>query len=70
VGDGSSHKREMGGAGGSVSLQRQDKCLVVRVGQEEEGVNPLRPVLAAVARTLQATPWRLTYYNGVIVRQP
>jgi ribonuclease HI len=40
---------------GSVCLQRQDKCLVVRVGPEEEGVNSLRPELAAVARTLQAT---------------
>jgi hypothetical protein len=39
---------------GSVCLQRQDKCLVVRVGRQEEGVNSLRPELAAVARTLQA----------------
>ena len=40
----------------SVCLHRQDKCLVVRVGREEEGANSLRPELAAVARTLQATP--------------
>ena len=56
------HGREMGqhtkgemGAG-SVCLQRQDKCLVVRVGREEEGVNSLLSELAAVARTPQATP--------------
>ena len=40
---------------GSVCLHRQNKCLVVRVGREEEGANSL-PELAAVARTLQATP--------------
>jgi ribonuclease HI len=34
----------------------KEKCLVVRVGREEEGVNSLRPEFAAVARTLQATP--------------
>jgi hypothetical protein len=28
----------------------------VRVGREEEGVNSLRPELAVIARTLQATP--------------
>ncbi len=38
-GDGSAHKGEIGA--GSVSFQRQDKCLVVRVGREEEGVNSL-----------------------------
>jgi hypothetical protein len=40
---------------GSVCLQRQDKCLVVRLGREEEGVNSLRRELEAVARTLQVT---------------
>ena len=30
--------------------------LTVRVGREEEGVSSLRPELAAIARTLQATP--------------
>jgi ribonuclease HI len=54
AGDGSAHEGAMGAGG--VCLQRQDKCLVVRVGREEEGVNSLRPELAAVARTLQATP--------------
>jgi ribonuclease HI len=50
AGDGSAHKGEMGA--GSICLHRQDKCLVVRVGREEEGANSLRPELAAVARTL------------------
>jgi hypothetical protein len=54
AGDGSAHKGETGA--GSVCLQRLDKCLVVRVGRKEEGVNSLRLELAAVARTLQATP--------------
>ena len=54
AGDRSAHNGEMGT--GSVCLQRQDKCLVVRVGREEEGVNSLRPELAAVARTLEASP--------------
>jgi hypothetical protein len=41
AGDGSAHK---GGKGaGNVCLHQQDKCLVVRVGREEEGVNWLRP---------------------------
>jgi len=53
AGDGSAYKGEMGA--GSVCLHRQNKCLVVRVGREEEGANSL-PELAAVARTLQATP--------------
>ena len=54
AGDGSAHKEEMGA--GSVCLQRQDKCLMVRVGREEEGVNRLLPELAALARTLHGTP--------------
>jgi hypothetical protein len=41
---------------GSVRLQQQSKYLEVRVGPEEEGVNALRPELASMARTLQATP--------------
>ena len=41
---------------GSVCLQQQHKCLVVRVGREEEGVNSISPEQAAVARTLQPTP--------------
>ena len=40
----------------SVFLQQQSKYLEVRVGREEEGVNSLRPELAAMAGTLQATP--------------
>jgi hypothetical protein len=54
VGDGSVHKCAMGA--GSVCLQRSGCSLVVRVGREEEGVSSLRPELAAIARTLQATP--------------
>ena len=54
AGDGSVCKGVMGA--GSVCLQQQSKYLEVRVGQEEEGVNSLRPELAAMARTLQATP--------------
>jgi hypothetical protein len=53
-GDGSAHKEVMGA--GRVRLQQQSKYLEVRVGREEEGVNSLRPELAAMARTLQATP--------------
>jgi ribonuclease HI len=41
---------------GNVCLQQQDRHLLVRVGREEDGVNSLRQKLAAVARTLQATP--------------
>ena len=41
---------------GSVCLQRPGHSLTVRVGREEEGVSSLRPELAAIARTLQATP--------------
>jgi hypothetical protein len=51
AGDGSAQKGVMGA--GSVCLQ-QSKYLEVRVGREE-GVNSLRPELAAMARTLQAT---------------
>ena len=40
---------------GSVCFQRPDRNLVVRVGREEEGASSLRPELAAIARTLQAT---------------
>jgi ribonuclease HI len=40
---------------GSVFFQRQGRNLVVRVGREEEGVSSLRPELAVIARTLQAT---------------
>ena len=67
-GDGSAYKGEMGA--GSVCLHRQDKCLVVRVGREEEGANTLRPELAAVARTLQATPLEidLLYWNKEFLR--
>ena len=53
-GDGSVHKCAMGA--GSVCLQRPGCNLTVRVGREEEGVSSLRPELAAIARTLQATP--------------
>ena len=39
------------------TLLEQSKYLEVRVGREEEGVNSLRPDLAAMAaRELQATP--------------
>jgi hypothetical protein len=41
---------------GSVCLQQQDRHNEVKVGREEEGVNSLRPELAALARRLQATP--------------
>ena len=41
---------------GCVCLQRPGHSLTVRVGREEEGVSSLRPELAAIARTLQATP--------------
>jgi ribonuclease HI len=54
AGDGSAHKGVIGA--GSVCLQQQSKYLEVRVGREEEGINSLRPELAAMARTLQATP--------------
>jgi hypothetical protein len=40
---------------GSVCLQQQDKYLEVKVGREEEGVRLMRPGLAALAATLQAT---------------
>jgi hypothetical protein len=72
AGDGSAHKGVMGA--GSVCLQQQSKYLEVRVGREEEGVNSLRPELAAMARTLQATPsgvdQGLTCSSCVTVRQP
>jgi hypothetical protein len=54
AGDGSAHKGVMGA--GSVCLKQQSKYSEVRVGREEEGINSLRPELAAIARTLQATP--------------
>ena len=53
AGDGSANKGVMGA--GSVCFQRPGQNLVVRVGREEEGVSSLRPELAAIARTLQAT---------------
>ena len=53
AGDGSVYKCAMGA--GSVCLQRPGCSLIVRVGREEEGVSSLRPKLAAIARTLQAT---------------
>jgi ribonuclease HI len=53
AGDGSANKGVMGA--GSVCLQRPGRNLTVRVGREEEGVSSLRPELAAIARTLQAT---------------
>jgi ribonuclease HI len=53
VRDGSANKGVMGA--GSVCFQRPGCNLVVRVGKEEEGVSSLRPELAAIARTLQAT---------------
>jgi hypothetical protein len=40
---------------GIVCFQRPGRNLVVRVGREEEGVSSLRPELAAIACTLQAT---------------
>jgi hypothetical protein len=48
------HKGVMGA--GSVCLQQQSKYLEIRVGREEEGINSLQSELAAMARTLQATP--------------
>jgi hypothetical protein len=54
AGDGSAHKGVMGAS--SVCLQQQSNYLQVRVGREEEGIKSLRPELAAMARTLQATP--------------
>jgi ribonuclease HI len=53
AGDGSAHKGGMGA--GSVCRQQQGRHLEVKVGREEEGVSSLRPKLAALARTLQAT---------------
>jgi ribonuclease HI len=53
AGDGLANKGVMGA--GSVRFQRPGRNLVVRVGREEEGVSSLRPELAAIARTLQAT---------------
>ena len=52
AGDGSAHKGGMGA--GSVCLQQQGRHLEVKVGREE-GVSSIRPELAALARTLQAT---------------
>jgi hypothetical protein len=49
AGDGSAHKGGMGA--GIVCLQQQYIHLEVRVGREEEGVNSLRPELAAVLNT-------------------
>jgi len=40
---------------GSVCLQQQGRHLEIKVGRGEEGVSSLRPELAALARTLQAT---------------
>jgi hypothetical protein len=54
AGDGSVYKCAIGA--GSVCLQRPGCSLLVRVGREEEGVSSLRPELAAIARTPQATP--------------
>ena len=48
--------KEEWGREASVSSNRINVLLRVRVGREEEGVNSLRPELAAVAQTLQATP--------------
>jgi len=53
AGDGSANKGVMGA--GSVYFQRPGRNLVVRVGREEEGASSLKPELAAIARTLQAT---------------
>ena len=53
AGDGSAHKGVMGA--GSVCFQRLDLNLEVRESREEEGISSLRPELAAIARTLQAT---------------
>jgi hypothetical protein len=55
AGDGSAHK---GGVGaGSVCLQQQDKCLVTGPSGPRRGGSQLTTArLAAVARTLQATP--------------
>jgi hypothetical protein len=53
AGDGSANKGVMGA--GRVCFQRPGRNLVVRVGREEEGVSSLRPELAVIARTLQAT---------------
>jgi hypothetical protein len=39
----------------SVCFQRPGRNLEVREGREEEGVSSLRPELAVIARTLQAT---------------
>jgi ribonuclease HI len=53
AGDGSTHKGRMGA--GSVCFQQQGRHLEVRLGREAEGTTSLRPELAALARTLQAT---------------
>jgi hypothetical protein len=53
AGDGSANKGVMGA--GIVCFQGPGRNLVVRVGIEEEGVSSLRPELAVIARTLQAT---------------
>ena len=54
AGDGSAHKGVMGA--GSVCFHRPGHNLEVRVGREEERISSLlRPELAAIARTLQAT---------------
>ena len=51
AGDGSAHKGGMGA--GIVCLQRQDKCLVLRVGREEEGVNSPRLLLLKFSSRLE-----------------
>ena len=66
--DWSAHRGEMGA--GSVCLQRQDKCLVVRVGREGEGVNSLRPDWQQRLGHYRLHHRRSTYYTCVTVRQP
>lgn len=41
---------------GGVVRQQPERHLLVQVGREEERLKSLRPGLATVARTLQATP--------------
>jgi hypothetical protein len=53
AGYGSANKGVLGA--GSLCFQRPGRNLVVRVGREEEGASSLRPELAVIARTLQAT---------------
>lgn len=54
AGDGIAHQAGMGA--GNACHDQQEMHLVVCVRREEESINSVRPVLAAVARTLQVKP--------------